>query len=89
MKPKSVLKIGIGTFMIMALCFVTLKSLAQTTTNSQVYINNDNVVVTIDKKTTKEGFDDIKSMLKDHGITAQFHHHDRIAESLNVGQRLD
>lgn len=72
MKPKSALKIGIGAFMIVALCFVTLKSFAHKSNLSEVSITTDNVVVTIDKKTTKEGFEDIKSMLKDHGITAQF-----------------
>ncbi|WP_445735839.1 hypothetical protein [Mariniflexile sp.] len=76
MKTKSVFKIGMGLLMLVALCFVTFKSFAHKNASS-VLSKDDNVVVTIDKKTTAEGFEDIKSMLKEHGIKASFSNMER------------
>lgn len=71
MKPKSVLKLGIGLLIVVALCFVTFNSFANQNKKTHI-LNTDNITVTIDKKTTEDGFNDIKSMLKEHGIEATF-----------------
>ncbi|WP_111308266.1 hypothetical protein [Confluentibacter sediminis] len=75
MKSKNVLKIGTGLFIIVILCLVSLKSFAHKNTKAEPtkQISKDaNVIVTIDKKTTQEEFNDIKNMLKENGITATF-----------------
>lgn len=71
MKSKSVFKLGIGLLMIVALSFISFKSIAHKSSKSALS-PGDNVIVTIDKNTTAEGFEDIKSMLKAHGIKANF-----------------
>ncbi|HMQ42947.1 MAG: hypothetical protein KDC97_04125 [Confluentibacter sp.] len=71
MKPKSALKFGIGLLIIIALSLVTFNSFAKQNKVSQL-LKSDNITVTIDKKTTEDGFKDIKSMLKEHGIEATF-----------------
>ncbi len=71
MKSKSVLKLGIGISIIAILCFVSFKSFAHENINSHIS-NGDNISVTIDKRTSDADFNDIKSMLNDHGIEASF-----------------
>ena len=71
MKPKSALKLGMGLLIIIALSLVTFNSFAKQNKISQA-LKSDNITVTIDKKTTEDGFKDIKSMLKEHGIEATF-----------------
>ncbi len=75
MKSKHVFKIGLSLCIIVILCLVSLKSFAHKTTKTEPtkQISKDaNVIVTIDKKTTQEEFNDIKNMLKENGITATF-----------------
>jgi methionine-rich copper-binding protein CopC len=71
MKTKRVLKLGLSMVLIVALCFVSFKSFAHKTTKTQI-AKDTNVIVTIDKTTTSDEFNDIKSMLKDNGVTATF-----------------
>ncbi|MFH4964233.1 hypothetical protein V8G69_04455 [Gaetbulibacter sp. M235] len=71
MKTKKVLKLGISLVMIVALCFASFKSFAHKSTKTQIAKEN-NVIVTIDKSTTSDEFNDIKSMLKENNITATF-----------------
>lgn len=71
MKTKKVLKLGISLVMIVALCFVSFKSFAHKSTKTQI-AKESNVIVTIDKSTTSDEFNDIKSMLKENNITATF-----------------
>jgi len=71
MKTKKALKLGISLVMIVALCFVSFKSFAHKTTKTQI-AKESNVIVTIDKNTTPDEFNDIKSMLNDNNIKATF-----------------
>jgi len=71
MKTKKALKLGISLVMIVALCFVSFKSFAHKTTKTQI-AKESNVIVTIDKTTTSDEFNDIKNMLNDNNIKATF-----------------
>ena len=77
MNSKRVLKLGLGLLFFVALCFVSFKSFANKTTTTQQKAQDSNVVVTIDKTTSSDDFKDIKSMLKDNGITATFNNIER------------
>ena len=80
MKSKNVLKIGLGFAIVIAICTVSFKSFAHKTPKVSLTHKVDsksNVIVTIDKSTTSKDFEDIKSMMKDNGITATFNHIER------------
>lgn len=71
MKSKNALKIALSLFVLGAFCFVSLNSFAHS--NPKVTIQKeDNVKITIDKKTTESSFLEIQKMLKEHGIDVHF-----------------
>lgn len=73
MKSKRALKIGLSLAMIVALCLVSFSVFAHKNVPKTLQTTQDeNVIVTIDKKTTSEQFEDIKSMLHDNNITVSF-----------------
>ncbi|MFI1770740.1 hypothetical protein [Thalassobellus citreus] len=90
MKSKSVLKLGIGLFVIVTLCFVSFKSFAHQNIKSQIS-KGENISVTIDKRTSEADFKDIKSMLNDHGIEATFSNIERndLDELTGIKIKLD
>jgi len=80
MKSKNIIKIATSFIAIVILCLVSFKGFAHKTQGTQLTKNvvaknfdaDENVIVTIDKKTTSEDFNDIKNMLSENGITATF-----------------
>ncbi|GAA4306746.1 hypothetical protein [Aestuariibaculum suncheonense] len=81
MRSKNALKMAFSLCAAVILCFVSIKSFAHKTTPSKlisksIYQQSD-VIVTLDKTTSEKDFEDIKSMLKDNGITANFRNIER------------
>ena len=89
MKSKRVLKLGLGLLIFVALCFVSFKSFAHKTSSTVQATKDSNVIVTIDKTTTSDDFEDIKSMLKDNGITATFTNIERNDLNELTGLKID
>ncbi|KQB42103.1 hypothetical protein RCH33_1445 [Flavobacterium daejeonense] len=71
MKSKNLLKIVLSLILFGAFCFVSFETFARPATKFSIP-KEDNVKITIDKKTTEESFLEIKKMLKEHRIEVSF-----------------
>lgn len=72
MKQLGRFKIILGLSIIGILGLITLNSFTNKTTESNQFQKEVSVSITIDSDTTDEELEDIKAMLKEHGITAKF-----------------
>ncbi|NNL16744.1 MAG: hypothetical protein HKO81_08905 [Flavobacteriaceae bacterium] len=72
MKTLGKFKLVLGLSLVAIIGLITLNSFTRIDDNlNSIYIN-DSVNITIDSDTTDDELDDIKAMLKEHGITAKF-----------------
>lgn len=72
MKTTGRFKLILGLSLVAIVGLISLNSFARIDNHSDPIYFNDTVSITIDSDTTNEELEDIKSMLKEHGITAKF-----------------
>ena len=72
MKTNRRFKLILGVSIVAIVGLISLNSFTTVNKNELTIVQSDSVSITIDSDTTDEEFDDIKTMLKEHGITAKF-----------------
>ena len=72
MKTKGRFKLILGVSIVAIVGLISLNSFTTVNKSELTIVQSDSVSITIDSDTTDEELDDIKTMLKEHGITAKF-----------------
>jgi len=89
MKTIGRFKLILGLSMVAIVGLISLNSFTSTNKNRITVQQNDSVNITIDSDTSDEELDDIKTMLKEHGITAKFSNIKRNSDGELTGIKIE
>jgi len=89
MKTLGRFKLFLGISIVAIVGLLTLNSFTTVNKNKAIIQQNDSVNITIDSDTSDDELADIKSMLKEHGITIKFSNVKRNSDKLITGIKIE
>ena len=89
MKTLGKFKLILGLFLVTIIGLISLNSFAKDKESKTVFFQSENVSITIDSDTSAEQLNDIKDMLKEHGITVKFTNIKRNADGEIIGIKIE